>query len=216
MNNKLQSINTLTLGISGASGMLYGFRLLECLIKADKQIHLVLSQAAKVVIAMESELVLPNSAQKVEDYLSQYYKAQPGQLKVYSYNNWNSPMASGSAVSDAMVVCPCSSGCLAAIASGMSDNLLERAADVILKENKSLILVLREMPFSVIHLENMLKLARMGVSILPANPGFYHKPNTIADLIDFVVARILDHLQISHTLASRWGQENSGEIKQAS
>ena len=105
-----------------------------------------------------------------------------------------------------MVVCPCTTGSLAAIANGNSDNLMERAADVMLKEQRKLILVVRETPLSVIHLENMLKLARAGACILPANPGFYHQPQTIDDLVDFIVARILDHMQIEHGLLPRWGE----------
>jgi 4-hydroxy-3-polyprenylbenzoate decarboxylase len=106
-----------------------------------------------------------------------------------------------------MVVCPCTTGTLAGIAQGTSNNLIERAADVVLKERKRLILVPRETPFSEIHLENMLKLARMGAIILPPNPGFYHQPQTLDDLVDFVVARILDHLDIEHSLIPRWGLE---------
>jgi len=107
-----------------------------------------------------------------------------------------------------MVICPCTMGTLAAVAAGMSQNLIERAADVTLKENRPLIIVPREMPFSVIHLENMLKLARSGTVILPANPGFYHHPQTVQDLVDFVVARILDHLGVKHNLIARWGEES--------
>ena len=106
-----------------------------------------------------------------------------------------------------MVICPCSMGALAAIAAGLSQKLIERAADVMLKENRPLIIVPREMPFSTIHLENMLKLARSGVIILPANPGFYHHPQSIQDIVDFVVARVLDHLGIEHTLMPRWGSD---------
>lgn len=115
------------------------------------------------------------------------------------------PIASGSSVSDATVVCPCTTGTLSAIACGSSRNLIERAADVALKERKPLILVIRETPFSEIHLENMLKLARMGSVILPANPGFYNKPQSVGEVIDFIVARVLDHLNIEHDLTPRWG-----------
>lgn len=117
-----------------------------------------------------------------------------------------SPVASGSHRARAMVVCPCTTGTLAGIAAGISDNLIERAADVMLKEQRQLILVPRETPFSAIHLENMLKLARLGVTILPANPGFYHRPQTISELVDFLVARIMDQLGIEHELAPRWGE----------
>ncbi|MDF2866919.1 MAG: aromatic acid decarboxylase [Gammaproteobacteria bacterium] len=197
--------NTITLALSGASGMPYAFRLLEQLVKAQKQIYFVQSQAAQMVIALETEFKWPTQPQKLETVLTERYAAAPGQIKVFSNNNWLAPIASGSGISDAMVICPCTSGCLAAIAHGMSDNLLERAADVILKEQRKLIMVIRETPFSAIHLENMLKLARLGAVILPANPGFYNKPQTIDDLVDFIVARILDQLQISNELNVRWG-----------
>jgi 4-hydroxy-3-polyprenylbenzoate decarboxylase len=202
MDTKFQSI---TLALSGASGMPYAFRLLEQLVLAQKQIYLVQSQAAQMVIALETELSLPAQPKKLQAYLSERYGALSGQIKVFANNDWLAPIASGSGISDAMVVCPCTSGCLAAIANGMSDNLLERAADVSIKEQRKLILVVRETPFSTIHLHNMLQLAKMGVVILPANPGFYHKPQTIADLVDFIVARILDQLQIPHALNPRWG-----------
>ena len=116
-------------------------------------------------------------------------------------------MASGSNPPDAMVICPCTVGTLAAVAAGLSDNLIERAADVTLKEGRKLVLVPRETPFSAVHLENMLRLSRAGAVILPANPGFYHKPKSVDDLVDFVVARILDHLGVKHELMGRWGEE---------
>ena len=118
---------------------------------------------------------------------------------------WFSPVASGAAAPKQMGVCPCSMGTVSAIANGASDNLLERAADVVIKERGQLILVPRESPFSAIHLENMLKLARLGVTIMPAAPGFYHEPKSIEDLVDFMVARILDHLGVEHELTRRWG-----------
>ena len=118
-------------------------------------------------------------------------------------------MASGSAAPKQMVVCPCSTGSLSAIANGASDNLVERAADVVIKERGQLILVPREMPLSSIHLEHMLKLSQMGVTIMPAAPGFYHQPKSISDLVDFVVARILDHLGLDQQLMARWGYQHS-------
>jgi len=125
---------------------------------------------------------------------------------VCGLEQWTAPVASGSGAPASMVVCPCSTGTLSAIASGASDNLIERAADVALKERRQLILVPRESPFSAIHLENMLKLARLGVTILPAAPGFYHRPQSVDDLVDFVVARILDQLGVEQTLVKRWGE----------
>ena len=131
-----------------------------------------------------------------------------GQLRVFGREEWFAPIASGSNPADSMVICPCTMGTMAEIASGMSQKLIGRAADVMLKENRQLILVPREMPFSTIHLENMLKLARNGVVIMPANPGFYHHPENVQDMVDFVVARILDHLGVAHKLMPRWGDEN--------
>ncbi|MGE5319372.1 MAG: flavin prenyltransferase UbiX [Hyphomicrobiaceae bacterium] len=200
-------LNTVTLALSGASGMAYGLRLLECLLAADLRVHLLVSQAAHIVAKQELGVALPARACDLERQLSEALNARNGQLRVFGREDWNAPVASGSNPSDAMVVCPCSMGTLAAIAHGLSDNLIERAADVMLKEQKKLILVPREAPFSTLHLENMLTLSRMNAVILPANPGFYHQPQSIEDIIDFIVARILDQLGIRHTLMARWGEE---------
>jgi 4-hydroxy-3-polyprenylbenzoate decarboxylase len=127
-------------------------------------------------------------------------------LRVFGREEWTAPVASGSSAPRAMVVCPCTTGTLSAIACGASNNLIDRAADVVLKEGRKLILVPRETPFSAIHLENMLKLARLGVCILPPSPGFYHQPQAIDDLVDFVVARILDQLDIDHAVSRRWAE----------
>jgi len=197
-------MDTITLAMSGASGMPYGIRLLECLLKADKKVYFVMSQAAQVVAALETDLKLPGKIEDLESFLHKKFNVTKDKLEVFGQQQWTAPIASGSSVSDAMVVCPCSSGCLSAIATGASNNLLERAADVILKERKKLILVHRETPLSEIHLENMLKLSRMGVVILPANPGFYNKPESVDDLIDFVVARVLDHLGMVQDICARW------------
>jgi 4-hydroxy-3-polyprenylbenzoate decarboxylase len=199
------SRHAVALAMTGASGAVYGLRLLECLIRADQQVYLMLSAPAQVVIGMETDLKLPGRPAEIEDTLASLYKAKPGQLTVFGREQWTAPVASGSSAPRAMVVCPCTSGTLSSIAIGGSDDLLERAADVVLKEGRKLILVHREMPLSVIHLENMLKLARMGVTVMPANPGFYHNPKSIDDLVDFVVARILDHLEVEHDLGPRWG-----------
>lgn len=197
---------TITLIMTGASGAQYGLRLLECLLQAGCRVYLLLSRPAQVVINMETEHRLPGRASEIQVYFNQLYGAQPGQLQVFEREQWAAPIASGSAVADATVVCPCTTGTLSAIASGSSRNLIERAADVALKERKKLILVVRETPFSEIHLENMLKLARMGVIIMPANPGFYHRPASVQELVDFMVARVLDHLDIPQALMPRWGQ----------
>jgi flavin prenyltransferase len=196
----------ITLALSGASGLGYGLRLLECLLEAEVHVNVLTTQAAHVVAAQELKLTLPSRAADLEGWLSDRYPNARQRLRVFSRDDWFAPMASGSGAGDAMVVCPCSMGTLAAIAQGLSDNLLERAADVMIKENRKLILVPRETPFSALHLENMLKLARLGVTILPANPGFYHHPLQIQDLVDFIVARILDQLGVAHQLMPRWGE----------
>lgn len=200
------SDDTIILAFTGASGAIYGLRLLECLLRADRRVYLVFSKAAHMVFATETTLNLPARPADIKDFFVERYDARPDQLQVFARDDWMSPIASGSHTARAMVVCPCTSGTLAAIANGLSDNLIDRAADVMLKEHRQLILVPREMPFSAIHLENMLKLARLGATIMPPNPGFYHLPKSIDELVDFVVARILDHLQVPQQLSPRWGE----------
>ncbi|WP_455196285.1 flavin prenyltransferase UbiX [Kaarinaea lacus] len=204
-NTKMNS-SSITLAITGASGVQYGLRLLECLLNNNQQVNLLISSAAHVVINTETEHKFSGRPEEINTYFGQLYSAKPGQLQVFGKEQWMAPIASGSGASRAMVVCPCSSATLSSIAHGSSDNLIERAADVMLKEQRKLVLVPREMPVSAIHLENMLKLARLGVAILPASPGFYHQPKTVNDLVDFVVARIMDHLDIEHNLVPRWGE----------
>jgi 4-hydroxy-3-polyprenylbenzoate decarboxylase len=199
------TLNTVTLALSGASGMAYGLRLLECLLAADLRVYLLVSQAAHIVAKQELGVALPARASDLERQLSESLNTRDGQLRVFGREDWNAPVASGSNPADAMAVCPCSMGTLAAIAHGLSDNLIERAADVMLKEQRKLILVPREAPFSTLHLENMLTLSRMNAVILPANPGFYHQPQSVSDIVDFVVARILDQLGVQHELMARWG-----------
>jgi len=201
-------MKTITLALTGASGMPYAMRLLEILLRAGCRVYLLYSSAAQVVARQEMDLALPINSGEAQCLLSERYGAAEGQLRVFGREEWFAPVASGTNPAEAMVVCPCTMGTLAAIAGGMSDNLIERAADVAIKENRKLILVPRETPFSAIHLENMLKLARLGVTILPANPGFYHHPQSVDDLVDFVVARVLDHLGVAHDLMKRWGEEN--------
>jgi 4-hydroxy-3-polyprenylbenzoate decarboxylase len=195
----------ISLAITGASGASYGIRLLECLLKADIHVYLMISNPAKVVIATETDLKLPGRNEDLKQFFSDRFSTNPDKLQIFNKDQWMAPVASGSNAPDAMVVCPCSTGTLSAISCGTSRTLIERAADVILKEQRQLILVPRETPYSVIHLENMLKLVRLGVTILPASPAFYHKPNMVSDLVDFIVARILDHLGVEQHLAPRWG-----------
>ena len=196
---------TVTLAFTGASGLPYGIRLLEQLLAAGCRVWLLYSPAAQVVAQQEMQLSLPSQAKALQALWREQYRCGE-QLSVFGREEWFAPPASGSNPADAMVICPCSMGALAAIAHGMSDNLIERAADVSIKEKRPLILVPRETPLSVIHLENMLTLARLGVTILPPAPGFYTHPGTVDDMVDFVVARILDQLRIPHTLMARWGE----------
>lgn len=200
---------TVTVAFTGASGLPYGLRLVECLLAAGCRVWLLYSQVAQIVAKQEMDWLLSGRPAEVEAELVARFGSGPGQLRVFGREEWFAPPASGSNPPDAMVVCPCTMGSLAAIASGLSQNLMERAADVVLKEGRKLVLVPRETPLSAVHLENMLKLARLGVCILPPSPGFYHHPETVQDLVDFVVARVLDQLQVSHQLMARWG-ENRG------
>ncbi|MFP8965693.1 flavin prenyltransferase UbiX [Pokkaliibacter sp. CJK22405] len=194
-----------TLAFTGASGLQYGLRLLECLVAANKRVYVMISKAAQVVAATETDWQLPGQSDALEKYLTERLQAKPEQIRVFSREQWMAPVASGSGAPSAMVVCPCSTGTLSAIATGASNNLIERAADVALKERRQLILVPRESPYSAIHLEHMLALTRMGAIILPASPGFYHKPERIEDLIDFIVARILSQLGVAQDLMPAWG-----------
>ena len=194
-----------TLAMTGASGAEYTLRLIQCLLHNHIQIQFISSQPGQIVMGMETKLKLTGSPQKMHQAMVDYFSADPELIQVYSRDQWTAPPASGSSVADAMVICPCTMGSLASIAVGSSDNLIHRAADVAIKERKTLILVPRETPFSAIHLENMLKLARLGVVILPPNPGFYHGVSEVSELVDFIVARILDQLGIENDLSPRWG-----------
>ena len=210
------SLKPITIALTGASGLQYGLRLVECLLRAEHPVYLLISKAAYLVAQLEMGLSLAKNSKKLIHFISERYQTQPELLSVFSEEEWTAPIASGSGITEAMVICPCTAGCLAAIAHGLSDNLIERAADVILKERKKLILVPRETPYSTLHLKNMLSLSEMGAIILAPNPGFYHQPTTIEDLIDFVVARILDQLTIPHTLLQAWGKTAKEDFKNGS
>ncbi len=195
------------LAVTGASGAVYGLRLLDCLLAAGETVHAMVSDAARAVLAIEEGIDLPADPAGLAAALRERSGVADGTLHVHGRDEWTAPVASGSNAPRALVVCPCSMGTLAAIACGASNNLIERAADVALKERRQLILVPRETPLSAIHLENMLKLARLGVTVLPASPGFYHRPQTLDDLVDFVVARVLDTLGVPQELVARWGAD---------
>lgn len=195
-----------TVALTGASGAQYGLRLIDCLVAARHQVLVLISKAAQMVIATETDVSLPSNPERLSEALRDRSGAAPGQIRCFGREDWMAPVASGSGAPSAMVICPCSTGTLSAVATGASNNLIERAADVALKERRQLILVPRETPFSAIHLEHMLTLTRMGAVILPAAPGFYHRPQTLDDMIDFIVARILNQLGIAHALMPRWGE----------
>jgi len=196
---------TITVGLTGASGIQYGLRLIECLIQAKCQVYVLMSKPARIVMGMDTDIPVPSRTAELQTQFAARYGAKEGQLLAFGQEEWTSPVASGSGVPDAMVVCPCTTGSLASFAAGSCNNLLERAVDVVLKERRQLIVMPREMPFSTIHLENMLRLAQAGAVIMPPNPAFYTLPKTIDEMIDFVVARVLDQLAIEQTLMPRWG-----------
>lgn len=197
--------DSVTLAFTGASGFAYGLRLLQALVEADRRVYVLYSPAAQIVARQECDLVLPAQPREAGRTLARLCGAGDDAVTVYGREDWMAPVASGTNSADAMVVCPCSMGTLAAIAHGLADNLIERAADVMLKERRPLVLVPRETPLSTIHLQNMLQLAQAGAVILPPAPGFYDRPQTVAALVEFVVARVLDQLRIPHRLGPRWG-----------
>jgi 4-hydroxy-3-polyprenylbenzoate decarboxylase len=199
-------MKTIAVAWTGASGMPYGLRLVDCLLAAGCRVSLMYSQAAQIVAKQEVDLVLPTQPREAQRLLAERFGDTEGNLTVFGRDDWNAPPASGSNPPDAYVICPCTMGTLAEVAAGTAKDLITRAADVMLKEGRMLILVPRETPLSAIHLENMLKLTRAGAVILPPNPGFYHRPQDIGGLVDFVVARILDRLDVPHTLMPRWGE----------
>ncbi len=199
-------METIVVGITGASGSIYGLRLVEELLRSGKQVSLLLTNAGRQVLALETGLQL---AEKPAECLAQLrsHFAAGAELQHYGLNDFFAPVASGSSAPDAVVICPCSMGTAGRIAAGLSDNLLERVADVALKEQKKLLLVPRETPFNQIHLENLLRLSKAGAQVLPAMPAFYQKPQSVEDLVDFVVGKTLDSLGVEHQLFPRWGVE---------
>lgn len=194
----------IAVAITGASGAIYGIRLIEELLAAGNRVSLLISSSGFIVLKEELGIDWSGAEDAMNSTVRTYFKAEGDVLTYYAENNFFSPLASGSAAPEAMIVAPCSMGTLGRIAAGLSGNLLERAADVMLKEGKPLLLLPRETPLSAIHLENMLKLARFGVRIIPAMPGFYSHPQTVADMVNFVVGKLLDQLGIASDLFKRW------------
>jgi 4-hydroxy-3-polyprenylbenzoate decarboxylase len=201
---------TLVLGITGASGAAYAVRLLEVLLQAGHRVHLSISPAGALLLQHELGLHVDlqrfDAAALLPAWAAADSPLRRGSLLYHRHADFMAPIASGSCLTDGMVICPCSGGTLAAIAHGTSDNLLCRAADVHLKERRKLVLVPRETPLSLVQLDNMKRCVEAGAVMLPAMPGFYHAPRTLADLVDFIVARVCDHLGVAHHLMRRWGQ----------
>ncbi len=196
---------TYTVAISGASGAPYAHRLLQVLIKGGHSVFLSISGDGLSILNDETGLILKGSETEIQYALGKHFEAKEGQIDYFDEDNMYAPIASGSIAIDAMVVIPCSMKTLAAIANGFASNLIERAADVTLKERRKLIIVPREMPLSAIHLKNMLTLAELGCHIIPAMPAFYHHPKKIQDMVDFVAGRVLDSMGIENELSPRWG-----------
>jgi len=192
----------LVVAITGASGAPYAVRLLEALVAAERRVQLIGSSHGLRLLRTETDLV---SLDALRERVG--VRAWDAFITTFDDADRGAPPASGSALSAGMVVCPCSMGTLSAIAMGSSRSLVERAADVALKERRKLVLVTRETPLSEIHLDNMLRVTRAGALVMPAAPGFYHRPSSINDLVNFIVARVLDHLDVPHSLSARWGGE---------
>lgn len=195
------------IAITGASGSCYALRLMEVLVNAGQPVDVIFSKAALLVLATEMDIHIPSNPKAQADMLTQHFATDDGMIRAFGREDWMAPWASGSGQPGPVVVCPCSTGTLSAIATGASNNLIERAADVALKERRKLILVPREAPYAEVHLRNMLSLTQMGAVILPASPGFYHRPQSIQDLADFIVARILNQLDIPQSLMPGWGKD---------
>ncbi len=205
MTQNSPKIRHFVVAITGASGSTYGLKLVNELLRSGGRVNLILTSAGRQVLNHELDLNWPADIKEQRQHVQEYFASIA--VESLAIDDFWAGAASGSAVADAMIVVPCSMGSLGRIASGLSGNLLERAADVMLKEGRPLIMVPRETPFNIIHLENLLRLSRSGAVILPAMPGFYHKPESIDDLVNFVVGKILDQLDVPHELFTRWGEE---------
>jgi 4-hydroxy-3-polyprenylbenzoate decarboxylase len=215
----MTSNHPIILGITGASGAIYAVRLLDVLRSAGRDVHLSLSASGREVIRQElqldvdlarfdaNQLRLPKEYSFDSKQKSDASAARPGAVHYYRYEDFMAPMASGSFLTGGMVICPCSGTTLSAIAAGAAGNLIQRAAEVHLKERRKLILVPRETPLSLAHIDNMRRVTEAGAVVLPASPGWYHGVESLADLVDFVVARICDQLGVEHSLMKRWGTE---------
>lgn len=198
-------MKNIVVAITGASGSIYGLRLVEELLKADCRVTLLLTDPGRQVLHYETGLDWPTDVEVSRELMRDHFASD--QLRHYANNDLFAPVASGTSAPDALVIVPCSMGTLGRIAGGAGSNLIERVADVVLKEKRELLIVPRETPLSRIHLRNLLTLSECGAQIIPAMPAFYRQPQTIDDLINFVVGKILDSLRINHTLFVPWGEE---------
>jgi flavin prenyltransferase len=196
----------IVLAITGASGAVYGLRLTEELLRSGRQVVLLMSRAGRQVLNHETGLNWAGSLAVRQEKIADHFQAGEA-LQHYDEDDLFAPVASGSSAADAMVVAPCSMGCVGRLAAGLSGNLIERCADVALKEVRPLLLVPRETPFNQLHLENLLRLSQAGARIVPAMPAFYQKPASVEEMVDFVVGKVLDQLGIDHRLYRRWGDD---------
>ncbi len=194
----------IVLAVTGASGAVYGLRLVEELLRSGHQVVLLLSQAGRQVLRHETGLDWTGELALRRVQIEAYFQAGEA-LQHYDEDDLFAPVASGSSVADAMVVAPCTMGCVGRLAAGLSGNLIERCADVVLKEGRPLLLVPRETPFNQLHLQNMLLLSQAGARIVPAMPAFYQHPASVEEMVNFVVGKVLDQLGIDHRLYRRWG-----------
>jgi flavin prenyltransferase len=194
-----------TIAITGASGAPYGMRVLQALIKGGHNVYLTITGDGLNILNDETGLMLKGTETEIQFALDKYLEAKEGKLRYFDEDNMYAPIASGSAKVDGMVVIPCSMKALSSIANGFASNLIERAADVTIKEKRKLIIVPRETPLSMIHLRNMLALSEIGCHIIPAMPAFYHHPEKLQDMIDFIAGRVLDALGVENDLSPRWG-----------
>ncbi len=204
MSSKNLETKQFVVAMTGASGSLYGLKLIRELLRAGERVSLILSSAGWQVLNHETGLGWSEDIKQQRQQVQEHFASIA--VECLANDDFMAGAASGSAAADAMIVIPCSMGTVGRIAAGVSGNLLERAADVMLKERRPLVLVPRETPFNTIHLENLLRLSRAGAVVLPAMPGFYHAPKTIDDLLDFVVGKVLDVLDVEHSLFTRWGE----------
>jgi 4-hydroxy-3-polyprenylbenzoate decarboxylase len=194
-----------TIAITGASGAPYALRLLQVLLQQGHNIYLSVTGDGLKILSDETGVLLKGSETDIQHAFERQFDVKEGQLRYFDEDNLYAPIASGSSRVDAMVVIPCSMKAMASIANGFASNLIERAADVMIKEKRKLIIVPRETPLSAVHLRNMLALAELGCHIIPAMPAFYHRPKRLQDMVDFIVGRVLDTLGIENDLSPRWG-----------